>query len=109
MLFYKKNDSQQYGKMGGYFIVKNVSSTRTFTFKSRYSAIGSGSRQSVLIFGCANNTIVYGLLMIRNTGECVWDGTGTVSATMWSTGTVTVTLPNTTYDRLALLSPEPIA
>lgn len=90
-------------------MVKNVSGTRTFTIKSRFSAIGSGSRQSVFIFGCANNTIVYGLLMIHNTGECVWDGTGTVSATMGSTGAVTVTLPNTTYDRIALISPEPIA
>lgn len=93
----------------GYFITRNVSGANTLEFNSRFTEIGSGSRQSVFIFGCVNNDMIYGILMVRNTGVCEWSGIGSVSASMGSTGIVTVTLPSIAYDRIALLSPESIS
>ncbi len=66
-------------------------------------------RQTVKIFGTANAKTVDGVLTLYDSGDCIWTGTGTVTATMNSSGIVTVTLPGTAYDSFALISAQKIS
>lgn len=93
-----------------YVLKKSVSSTNQFTFKSAFNETSQDTaRQAVFIFGRANQTSIFGMLCIISiSNTCIWDGDGNVTATKDNSGLVTVTLPNTAYDRIALLSVEKI-
>lgn len=104
------NLSSLSSKLGVYAISTYVSSTNTFSFQSRFDSIGVGaSRQTVKIFGIANNVLIDGTLTIASVGTCNWTGTGTVTATINSSGIVTVTLPTTAFDVFTLISGEKIS
>lgn len=97
-------------KMAIYAIDVYVNSANMFSFQSRFDSIGvGGSRQTVKIFGIANNVLIDGTLTIASVGTCNWTGTGTVTATINSSGIVTVTLPTTAFDVFTLISGEKIS
>lgn len=75
----------------------------------KHSVGSGGMRQTVKIFGTANAKTVDGVLTLYDSGTCIWTGTGTVTATMNSSGIVTVTLPGTAYDSFALISAQKIS
>ena len=83
-----------------------MTSTNKFTFQSSFkNLITRGSRQTVYMFGAANQTPVFGMLTISSDGSnCSWNGTGTVTAEIDATGKVTVALPDVSYDVFLLLS-----
>lgn len=96
---------------GAYIRTVRVWGVRNFTFQTKWETMtGSGQeRQSVFFFGSANGTLIRGVLGLNNSGGVMWDGTSGVSATAnTAAGTVTVTLPGIAYDKLVLLSPDPI-
>ena len=84
----------------------------SFSFQSVFTDLSSaGSRQNVLIFGNANGQLVNGMLMIRGNGsECAWSGIpSSISASIDSSGRVTVNLGRQAYDTFTLISGEKIA
>ena len=89
-----------------YTLTKYVAGT-SFDFKSTFDDLEStGSRQSVFIFGNINGPAMYGVLMIRGVGECIWSGSpSSVTANMDSSGRITINLPNAAYDSLTMISP----
>ena len=90
-----------------YAIFKDVFSTKTLVFQSKFTTYTSeSSRQSVFIFGMDNGIPVHGLLCIGGGGNITYNGTGNVSGSMDSTGKVTLTLDKTAYDRFLLISSE---
>ena len=91
-------------------ISKNINDTNKLIFKSVYNSnTGSNSaRQSVKIFGSDNGRPIDGIFTLYGNGQCIWDGTGSVSAIMMSDGTVEVTLPINAYDIFTLISAQRI-
>ena len=84
----------------------------SFSFQSVFTDLSStGSRQTVLMFGNANGQLVNGALLIRGDGsECAWSGNpSSISASMDSSGRVTVNLGRQAYDTFTLISGEKIA
>ena len=90
---------------GLYALNKRISNTNVFTFQSAFSSLGGASRQTVYIFGSCNAHPAHGMLTISDGyGTCSWSGTGNITASMDTTGKVTVTLPYVAYDSFILLS-----
>lgn len=93
-----------------YAISIRVSGGNTISFKGRFDSVGSsGTRQPVKIFGSDNYVAIDGMLTVSSDGTCIWSGEGNVTATMNSSGIVTVTLPNNAYDDFVLMSPYVIS
>ena len=85
---------------------------QNFNFQSVFTDPSStGSRQTVLMFGNANGQLVNGALLIRGDGsECAWSGNpSSISASMDSSGRVTVNLGRQAYDTFTLISGGKIA
>lgn len=95
-----------------YAITCTVVGTEVFTFQSKFDAIvniGNTSRQSIFIFASANWVSIYGLLAVTNKGAVSWTGTNGVTAKIASDGRVSVTLSNTAYDVVTLISGEALS
>lgn len=89
------------------FIRANVDGTRTITIQSRFSdwdTVSNDSRHTIFIFGSANSTSVYGVLTISRRNSVKWAGTDGVTATTGDAGKVTVTMPETAWDRITFIS-----
>ena len=91
-------------------ISKNINLGNKLIFKSRFDNNdgSANNRQSVKIFGSDNGQPIDGLLILSDNGICKWEGTGSVSATMMSDGTIEVTLPANAFDVFSLISSQPI-
>lgn len=100
-------------KSKGYILGITVTSTDTLKFKGRFDSntLGNGDRQSVLMFGDANASTVYGVLRIYGNGTVQWRGyaqSGEVTASMDSKGIISVNLPEVAYDTFCLVSAQRI-
>lgn len=96
---------------GIYIKRKGVSGSAELAFQSDLMPMdGTGySRQTVFIFGSDNHTPFHGMLTIASNGTCAWSGTGDISATVSSTGYVTIALPRAEYDQFVLISGRKIS
>lgn len=97
----------------GYILGITVSSTNILKFKGRFDSntFGKIVRQSVLMFGDANASTVYGVFRIYGDGTVQWHGyaeSGEVTASMDSNGIITVKLPEISYDTFCLVSAQRI-
>lgn len=86
--------------VGGLYL-RTVTLTNACVFQFR-----AAGNQGVLLFGYCGRPI-RGLLGVPTAGNCAWEGTSGVSATV-AEGVVTVTLPTSAAGTLALISPNPI-
>lgn len=85
----------------------SVSGKRSFTIQSRFSdwdTASNDSRHTIFLFGSASGTSVYGVLTISRRNSVKWAGTDGVTATTGDSGKVTVTMPETAWDVLTLIS-----
>ncbi len=95
---------------GLYLRSVQVYGSSQFRLQTRFSAFdGTGnSRQSILLFGYNNSTLLYGVVGVRDNGECAWSGNvSTVTVeTADNIGGITVTLPAMSWDWFGLISAE---
>ena len=86
--------------------VKDIQGTATVQVKTRFADFNDtgGSRQTIFIFGSANNTAVYGLITVNNAGVCSYSGVGDISVEAKESGIIEITLPKTAYDAFTIIS-----
>ena len=82
-----------------------------FSFQSKYTGWTSegGNRQSIFLFGNANNLPVSGVIGIESNGSVWWSGSEGVSVEAEDAGRIRVNLGRTAYDYFTLLSAEPFS
>lgn len=89
-----------------------VNGSKTIKIQSIWNNTPTSSqeRQTIFIFGTSNGLTVYGLIsLFSNTPEASrFDGEGNVEVALDSQGIITVTLPQISWDRLVLISGDPI-
>lgn len=99
--------------INGHILISFVNATDTIKIQTKFDSIPTSGamRQSIFMFGTANGTTVYGMItLFSNTPlNSRWDGVGKVGVNIDSNGIVTITLPQTSYDRFILISSEKIA
>lgn len=99
--------------INGYILISFVNATDTIKIQTKFDSIPTSGamRQSIFMFGTANGTTVYGMItLFSNTPlNSRWNGVGNVGVNIDSNGIVTITLPQTSYDRFILISSEKIA
>lgn len=99
--------------INGYILISFVNATDTIKIQTKFDSIPTSGamRQSIFMFGTANGVTVYGMItLFSNTPlSSRWDGVGNVGVNIDSNGIVTITLPQTSYDRFILISSEKIA
>ena len=96
-----------------YVLSKYISSKTNFTVKLPTLEYGSSaSRQTVLIFGNINGTILFGVLRVRGDGNALWYGTpeSGITASFDSSGVLTVNVGDySMYDTITIISGDPIS
>ena len=99
--------------INGYILISFANATDTIKIQTKFDSIptSGATRQSIFMFGTANGVTVYGMItLFSNTPlNSRWDGVGNVGVNIDSNGIVTITLPQTSYDRFILISSEKIA
>ena len=89
-----------------YVCTIEVSGTENFKIEVNYDSdlVTSPVRQSIFIFGTANSTPIYGILILHSyTKKITWTGIGNVSA-VYSGKYIIVTLPNMAWDPITCIS-----
>lgn len=89
-----------------YVCTIEVSGTENFKIEVNYDSdlVTSPVRQSIFIFGAANSTPIYGILILHSyTKKITWTGIGNVSA-VYSGKYIIVTLPNMAWDPITCIS-----
>lgn len=99
--------------INGYMLILFVNGTNTINIRTKFDSIPTSGamRQSIFIFGTANGMTTYGMItLFSNTpSNSRFDGEGNVKVVIDSDGITKITLPQTSYDRFVLISPERIA
>lgn len=67
-----------------------------------------GYRQSILLFGCANGALIFGVGYIDSAGRTAWSGTSGVTFTAGTDGILEITLPVTVFDNFTIISADKI-
>ena len=112
-------------QVDGNFRAKNVNGvyvetvrlwgTSSFTVQTNYAAFDGvgGSRQTLFMFGTANQEPICGVLKISSnaaTDDAVWAGTGSVTCVKdVSTGQISIKFNQNLYDYITLISAEQIS
>jgi hypothetical protein len=83
-----------------------VSAGDTLRMQSCFAQYQSGvnGRQSIFLFGSANNVPVYGLITVNAWGGVSWNGTDGVSVGVLGNGQLSVKLPAVSWDVFTALS-----
>lgn len=93
-------------------VVAVVSGVNTIKIQSIWDStpLSAQERQTIFIFGTANGLDIYGLITVfSNIPEnSRYNGNGDVEVSIDSQGIITVTLPQISWDRLVLISGDPI-
>ena len=96
--------------INGVYIKKvRVWETKQFVVQTAFSQFveNGGSRQSIFMFGCVNQEMVFGVLGIQNNliSDVEWVGSGYVTCEKdIASGQITVTLPAPAFDYITLIS-----
>lgn len=90
-----------------YIRKKSLSASSSLAIQTKHSSFeGTGNgRQAIFLFGYDNGTLIYGVIGVRDNGECSWSGTEGVSVSVGDSGKITVAMPAPAYDSFTLISP----